>query len=184
LLRYPFLLAGALAMAAAIGSGCGADPPPPAETPEAPVKTEKKEPVKAPEKKPDGKSSGAEGPSGVNIDQRIVDLCQLEMPRFDFDSAAVSPAAAKALDALADCFINGKAKGKGMSIVGHADERGETMYNFGLGQRRAGSVATYLQKKGMAQDKLKSWSRGELDATGKDDDGWARDRRVDILLAE
>jgi peptidoglycan-associated lipoprotein len=184
--RRPLFGLGAITLAAALLSACGSDPTPPPETAADAANTAKPalaQPTATAD--PNAKKTDDQaGPSGVNIDKRIVDPCQLEMPRFDFDSASVSPAAAKALDSLADCFINGKAKGMGMKLVGHADERGETMYNFGLGQRRAGSVGNYLQKKGMAPDKVESSSRGELDATGTDDDGWARDRRVDIMLAE
>jgi peptidoglycan-associated lipoprotein len=186
LTHRPLVGLGAITLAASLLWACGSDPTPPPDTAADLAGTAKSatdKPTATADPNANNKDAQA-GPSGVNIDKRIVELCALQMPRFDFDSASVSPEAAKALDSLADCFVNGKAKGMGMRLVGHADERGETMYNFGLGQRRAGSVTTYLQKKGVAQDKLESSSRGELDATGTDDDGWARDRRVDILLAE
>jgi peptidoglycan-associated lipoprotein len=35
---------------------------------------------------------------------------------------------------------------------------------------------------GVAQDKMHDTSRGELDATGTDEAGWRRDRRVDVKL--
>jgi peptidoglycan-associated lipoprotein len=122
--------------------------------------------------------------SGVGIDERIRKMCDLPEARFDFDSASVSGGAKAMLDALAKCFTDGPAKGKGLSIVGHADPRGETNYNFGLGQQRAGSVAGYLTKAGIAETRIETSSRGELEATGSDDAGWSRDRRVEILLAE
>jgi hypothetical protein len=34
------------------------------------------------------------------------------------------------------------------------------------------------------QRKIESSSRGALDATGKDETGWAYDRRVDVLLVK
>ena len=90
----------------------------------------------------------------------------------------------QSLDALAECFINGPAQGKRMLLVGHADPRGEDEYNFGLGQKRAGAVADYLQGKGLEQGRMDPSSRGELDATGTDEAGWALDRKVEITLAE
>jgi peptidoglycan-associated lipoprotein len=120
----------------------------------------------------------------VNIDERVTKMCKLKEPRFEFDSAALSSQARGVLDAIAKCFNDGPGKGKNLNIVGHTDERGEPQYNFGLGQKRAGSVANYLQKAGLGANRMESSSRGELDATGTDAAGWARDRRVDILLAE
>ena len=71
-----------------------------------------------------------------------------------------------------------------MTITGHADPRGETEYNFALGQRRAGTVETFLIDRKLPKARIESSSRGELDATGTDEEGWAKDRRVDISLAE
>jgi peptidoglycan-associated lipoprotein len=122
--------------------------------------------------------------AGVVVDDAVVKLCDLPEARFDFDSAKLSPSATTMLDALAACFISGPAKDKNMRLVGHADPRGTDEYNMGLGQRRAGSVSAYLVKKGLAEDRMETSSRGELDATGSDDQGWAKDRRVDILLAD
>jgi peptidoglycan-associated lipoprotein len=120
----------------------------------------------------------------VNIDQRVVDMCKLPEPHFAFDSAALSPEADQVLDSIASCFENGPGKGKSMKLIGHADPRGETMYNFALGQHRAGSVASYLEHKGLPDSRVSSSSRGALDATGTDEATWAQDRRVDILLAQ
>ena len=60
---------------------------------------------------------------------------------------------------------------------------GETIYNFALGQRRAAAVASYIEGRGVGDRRLETTSRGELDASGYDEASWARDRRVDILLA-
>jgi peptidoglycan-associated lipoprotein len=124
------------------------------------------------------------GQAGVVVDDAVVKLCDLPEARFDFDSAKLSPSATTMLDALAVCFISGPGKDEGMRLVGHADPRGTEDYNMGLGQRRAGSVSEYLLKKGLPEDRMETSSRGELDATGTEDTGWARDRRVDILLAK
>jgi peptidoglycan-associated lipoprotein len=164
-------------LGAALANGCS-DPPPP---PKAPTPPKKVEAPPKPEKKAVDDDSE---PAPVRIDDKIAKMCSLPSSHFDFDSAQVSDAARGMLDALADCFVGGPAKGKGMRIVGHADPRGETEYNFALGQRRAGAVASYLMKKGLGEDRIATSSRGEIEATGTDEAGWARDRKVEVFLAE
>jgi len=122
--------------------------------------------------------------AAVSVDQRLADLCGLPDARFDFDSAKVSDAAMQTLDALAECMITGPAKNESVQLIGHADPRGEENYNLSLGQRRAGGVAKYLAKAGVPQTRASTTSRGELDAVGSDEDGWAADRRVDIMIAK
>jgi peptidoglycan-associated lipoprotein len=120
----------------------------------------------------------------VHIDERIVKACgDLPVTHFAFDSAKVQGDAAAALDALARCFSTGPLKGKSMHLVGHTDPRGEVEYNLALGQRRAGSVAGYLGTHGLSRGAMATTSRGEFDATGTDEQGWVRDRRVDVMLA-
>jgi peptidoglycan-associated lipoprotein len=121
----------------------------------------------------------------VHIDNKIIKLCgDLPTARFAFDSSDVQPEAASALDALARCFVSGPGKGKGLKLIGHADQRGETEYNLALGQRRAGSIAELLAKKGVESGKLATSSKGEFEASGTDEEGWARDRKVEVLLSE
>jgi peptidoglycan-associated lipoprotein len=123
--------------------------------------------------------------SSVHIEDRILRACgDIPAAHFAFDSARIQPDAGAALGALARCFSTGPLAGKGMSLVGHADPRGETEYNLALGQRRAGSVATFEEGHGVRASNVTTTSRGAFDATGTDEQGWARDRRVDVLLAE
>lgn len=122
--------------------------------------------------------------SDVTIDPRIVALCGISEPNFAYNSDALSKQAKATLDALATCFVSGPAVGKNMRLVGHADPRGDEEYNFGLGQRRADKVGGYLAKRSLGSDRVETSSRGELDATGTDEAGWTRDRKVEILLAE
>jgi peptidoglycan-associated lipoprotein len=120
----------------------------------------------------------------VHIDERIAKACgDLPETHFAFDSSRIQDDAATTLDALARCFSTGPLKGRSMKLIGHTDPRGEVEYNLGLGQRRAGSVASYLGGHGLSKGAMATTSRGELDATGTDEAGWARDRRVDIMLA-
>ena len=163
-----------VALLGALTWGCGDDPPPKtANNPPPPAAAAKKQDTSTP-------TSGS-----IHIDDKITKACgDLPTAHFAFDSADVTGDAAAALDALARCFVSGPLKGKGMKLVGHADPRGETEYNFALGQKRAGSVAGFLAKKGLEQNRMATSSKGELEASGTDEAGWARDRKVDILLAD
>jgi peptidoglycan-associated lipoprotein len=171
-----------IALIAVFVMACGSDPAPPPDTagdvapPPAPTT-----------KNADNDGAGnadSDTSSGVGIDPRILKMCDLPEARFNFDSASVSGSARALLDAIAKCFTDGPGKGKGLNIVGHADPRGETEYNFALGQQRAGAIAGYLSKAGLSEGRIETSSRGELEATGSDDKGWSRDRRVEILLRD
>lgn len=121
--------------------------------------------------------------SGVRVDDTLAKMCDLPRASFEFDSATLTDDDREILDALAMCFVSGAAKEERMRLTGHADPRGTDEYNLALGQRRADSVASYLHGKGLSTARTETSSRGELDAVGEDDDGWASDRRVDIALA-
>jgi peptidoglycan-associated lipoprotein len=127
--------------------------------------------------------SGTEG--SVHIDDRIVRACgDLPTAHFAFDSANVLPDSASALDALARCFVSGPLRGRGMKLIGHADPRGETEYNLALGHQRAYSVLDILAQRGIEIGRMTTSSKGEFDAVGSDEDGWARDRKVEVILAD
>lgn len=131
-----------------------------------------------------GEGGSATSATRVAVDSQIAAACKLRNPRFDFDSAQLRPEAKEALAALIRCLTSGPLVGRKLKLVGHADPRGETYYNYGLGQRRAGKVARYLSQHGLATGRMHTSSRGELDASGADEPGWARDRRVDVSLAQ
>ena len=124
------------------------------------------------------------GDTNIKIDAEIMRRCKLPTAHFDFDSEFVDLQDSPALDLLAACFETGPLKGRELLLVGHADQRGEMSYNLALGQRRAGSVATYLGLAGMSYDRIITTSLGELEASGTDDDAFGADRRVEVLLAE
>lgn len=160
---------------------CGDSPPP--KTPAAPPAAAKAAPpaTRLPPQPPDSPTASA-----VHISQEITSACGISDPDayFAFDSANVRADDAKVLGQLISCFTSGPLKGRTMKLVGHADPRGSSDYNMTLGQSRADSVATYLTGKGMDKSKAESTTRGAMDATGYDEPSWARDRRVDIMLAQ
>jgi peptidoglycan-associated lipoprotein len=176
--RGPLFATLTLGLVAALTAGCGSKP--------APKTAEKKAPEPAASAKPEEKkdSDSASGGS-IIIDDKITQACGgLPTAHFPFDSTALDFDARFALDALARCFVTGPLKGKTMRVVGHADPRGETEYNVALGQRRAGSVGDYMVQKGMEKSHVETLSKGSLEAKGTDEQGWARDRKVEIFLAE
>jgi peptidoglycan-associated lipoprotein len=124
----------------------------------------------------------------VNVDDDIVKACSLkfenieEAPKFDYDSEALTQGEKNVLEAIAKCLTTGPLKGRSVELVGRADPRGETEYNMTLGAKRARQVHSYLAQLGVPADKMRETSKGELEATGKDEEGWRKDRRVDVRL--
>lgn len=131
---------------------------------------------------------GTPAKSAVNVDDAITKACNLKFsdesqaPKFDFNSEDLSPAEKDILEQIAKCLTTGPLKGRSVDLVGRADPRGETEYNMTLGAKRARAAHQFLASAGVANDKLFDTSRGELDATGKDEEGWRKDRRVDVKL--
>lgn len=121
----------------------------------------------------------------INISDEIKKACGITDAEafFDYDSANVQGGARTVLTKLATCFATGPLKGRKMNLVGHADPRGEEEYNMVLGGRRSDNVKHFLVSVGLPDAQAMSTSRGEMDATGTDEAGWSKDRRVDIVLA-
>jgi peptidoglycan-associated lipoprotein len=105
-------------------------------------------------------------------------------PKFDYDKDELTADDRNVLNQLAACMTSGKLKGKAVSLIGRADPRGTEEYNLGLGSRRASSVGTYLERLGVGQPQLAVTTRGAIDATGTDEAGWQKDRRVDVQLKQ
>jgi peptidoglycan-associated lipoprotein len=122
------------------------------------------------------------GTIAVSADIRAACGISDEDAYFAFDSAALEGKDISPLDAIARCFTVGPLKGRSMRLVGHADPRGSSEYNLVLGQRRADSVEGYLDHHGVTRSHVETTSRGSMDATGNDETGWTRDRRVDVML--
>jgi peptidoglycan-associated lipoprotein len=66
------------------------------------------------------------------------------------------------------------------TIEGHADERGTREYNLALGERRANATKNALIALGVAAERITTISYGKErpDATGSDEEAWARNRRA------
>ena len=70
-----------------------------------------------------------------------------------------------------------------MLIQGNTDERGSREYNIALGQRRSESVKRMLLLLGGREDQVEAVSLGEEKprAAGANEEGWAQNRRSDML---
>lgn len=69
-------------------------------------------------------------------------------------------------------------------VVGHTDSTGSEAYNQRLSERRANSVASYLNARGVDAQRLKSEGRGENEAiaSNQTEEGRRMNRRVDIVI--
>jgi len=171
-----------LLLASGATAACSKDAPPPevAETNTTP------EPEPAPATASNEKPGDDPKQSDINISDEIKKACGLSdtEAHFAYNSANVREADRTVMKKLADCFTTGKLKGRTMRLVGHADPRGESEYNMVLGGKRADNVAGALKKEGLPEKQVTTTSRGETEARGTDEASWAKDRRVDIHLAE
>jgi peptidoglycan-associated lipoprotein len=122
--------------------------------------------------------------SNIAISAEIKSACGLSDVEgfFAFDSAKIREQDRAIFRKISDCFTTGPLKGREMRLVGHADSRGDEEYNHVLGQRRADNVRSAVVEAGMSAASVWTSSRGEDDASGSDEQGWAKDRRVDIVL--
>jgi peptidoglycan-associated lipoprotein len=122
--------------------------------------------------------------SNVAIAEDIRKACALSDSEayFAYDSSTVRTNDRAVLKKLAVCFTSGPLKGRQMRLIGHADPRGDQDYNYLLGQRRADGVKSAIVEAGMSAASVQTTSRGENGATGVDESGWSKDRRVDVTL--
>ena len=71
-----------------------------------------------------------------------------------------------------------------IDVVGHTDEVGSDAYNQTLSERRAQSVAAYINNQGVNPVRVVAIGRGESQpvASNASEDGRARNRRVELTL--
>lgn len=123
-------------------------------------------------------------PSGVRVDN-IGCNCDYSLDlEFAFDSAKLSANDIAQLDEISAVLTNPKVGSniKGM-IEGHTDSVGSESYNLSLSQRRAESVANYLQSKGVVLNgRFEVMGYGEAKPIASNDTaaGRAQNRRVVI----
>jgi len=159
-------------------------------------------PVAAPEPTPapapvavDGDSDGDGVPDsrdecpgtapGTPVDSRgCPTMPTMQDVHFRFDDASLTPAAEQILDGAVDTLKqNSHVR---VEIVGHTDSIGSEEYNQKLSERRAESVRTYLESKGIESSRLSASGKGESEPVASNDtpEGRAKNRRVDTTAIE
>jgi peptidoglycan-associated lipoprotein len=100
---------------------------------------------------------------------------------FGFDRSDLGQDALDDLDAHAKYLAANRAAK--VRLEGHADERGTRAYNLALGERRANSVTRYLVIQGVNRSQIETVSYGEERplSLSRDDNGWSRNRRVELI---
>jgi peptidoglycan-associated lipoprotein len=138
-------------------------------------------------------SSGATSPSvssgAVQVTRPVRIACNLpdqpsEAPRFGFDSIDLRQRGENILHQVGVCLTTGPLAGKKVCITGYTDPRGTAAYNYDLGLARGYATMHYLEKFGVKPEQTLVGSRGASEARGTDEAGWAKDRRVEVDLAE
>jgi peptidoglycan-associated lipoprotein len=110
-------------------------------------------------------------------------LAKIEDVLFDYDRAMLRPDQLPKIDMLATWLRENP--GTRVMIEGHCDERGNTEYNLGLGDRRASAIRERLQTIGISRDRLETISYGEERPACRDqsESCWSRNRRGHFVLA-
>jgi peptidoglycan-associated lipoprotein len=100
---------------------------------------------------------------------------------FEYDSDDVLPEYVSLIDAHA-AYLLGGAK-RMVSLQGHADERGSSEYNIGLGEQRARAVARLLGFQGVRPEQIQIVSYGEEKPAdpGHEEAAWQHNRRVELI---
>lgn len=104
--------------------------------------------------------------------------CSLSTVYFGYDSSDLDPEARGTMQSNAQCIQQRDIAS--VRITGHTDPRGTEEYNLALGDRRARAVRGYLENLGVEGSRVQTRSMGEEMASGEDESGWARDRRVEF----
>jgi peptidoglycan-associated lipoprotein len=174
---YLFIL-----MAAGLVAGCSSSKKPSTTPPPAPPVAHQVPPPAAPP------PAAATAPN-VAVSDELLQQCRLKFsnprqaPKFDYDRTELDPQDRDVLDQVAQCLTNGPLQGRAIELIGRTDPRGTEEYNLGLGARRAETVSAYLERLGVPSRQLERTTRGEIDASGTDEESWRTDRRVDVKLA-
>jgi outer membrane protein OmpA-like peptidoglycan-associated protein len=101
---------------------------------------------------------------------------------FDFDSASLRSSSRDELREMASVF--NRYADTTLVVQGHTDSTGSTSYNQRLSERRAGSVANYLEDLGVRGSRIDAIGYGESrpKASNASSSGRQRNRRVEIFV--
>lgn len=112
------------------------------------------------------------------------DTITLHGVTFEFDKAVLTLNAKTILDGIANASL--AAPAIHFEISGHTDSKGSDSYNQTLSEQRAESVATYLESRGVAADRMTSVGYGETRpvADNESEEGRELNRRVELKILE
>ena len=101
---------------------------------------------------------------------------------FAYDSSDVQPQFQRTLDQVADTLS--QYNQTYIDVYGHTDSTGSDAYNQALSERRAGSVASYLEARGVQRARVGTRGYGETQpiASNETDAGRAANRRVEVKI--
>ncbi|MCD2344735.1 OmpA family protein [Ideonella azotifigens] len=124
--------------------------------------------------------------TGVQVTRTADNQLQVNVPSdisFDVGRSAIRPELRPVLDKFAAGLDSSVMQ---VQIVGHTDSTGSDAINNPLSVDRAASVKDYLVTRGVAAGRISTDGRGSHQpiADNSTDDGRARNRRVEIFLAE
>ena len=124
---------------------------------------------------------GGEGPATPGT-QRDFAVNVGDVVRFEVDSASLTGEAQGILGNQAR-WLNDYPQ-YGVTIEGHADERGTREYNLALGARRAMAVRSFLASQGVTAGRIRTISYGKERPVAVCDDisCWSQNRRAQTVL--
>lgn len=100
---------------------------------------------------------------------------------FDLDKWVVRPADQSLIEKASETLV--QQPELQVLLTGYCDWRGTTEYNLALGEKRANSVRDFLVNLGVAPDRIKILSRGDMDAIIEATPAqMAEERRVEIVI--
>lgn len=103
---------------------------------------------------------------------------------FETGSANIKAASYKLLDEIFQSAV--VAEGLKIGVYGHTDNSGSDAVNIPLSEKRADAVKAYLQKKGLADNRIEAKGFGSTKpiADNSSESGKSKNRRVEIVLGE
>ncbi len=161
----------ATAAAAAAAPAVAAEPPPPPPPPPPPADSDGDGVVDASDQCPDTPKGDRVGSHGCSCEGS-------RQVQFAVDSADLTDEGRATLDEAADTLK--RMKFEAGTVIGHTDNSGAEEYNQKLSERRAETVARYLESKGIAVGRLTFSGAGETQpiADNATKEGRAQNRRV------
>ena len=112
----------------------------------------------------------------------VVRVTMTNQTAFETNSAQIKPGFHSTMDKLADVVV--RYNKTSLTVVGHTDDVGTNEYNQKLSERRALSVAQYLESKRVNSMRLAISGKGETQplATNANEGGRQANRRVEIYV--